>query len=312
MGFKEIGDLTGEAADLVAKVEERQRQRANEWKTNGSLLECVERATGGSRLLLEVLPDDIEQVARLTTDKELEAVDQRLRQCARCEVEGEAACASRYAQEHAAGQRFTWNPELGLRAQACPRYAEYELRERMAAAGCPRPTLDSAIEKIGDVGTREEAEGYVHGFGDALNRGDGILVTGATRVERTRFAVAIVRGLYAGWKVHRCAFVSVRELTVRMRDAMDVPGQPASMRRFLSTAGLLVLDDLEGSFTAWQKDQLGAIIHERWSAARSIVVTTGMVTKGQLDESTFRPIVASVGERNGELLRQMLVTKVDL
>lgn len=304
--MEEIGRVAGPAR-VLEQVREQQRKRVAEWTERvPSIRQGLVAATGTSRLA-DVLPSDLTptQFAELTLDHEVVDAEARLAQCARCTDPDNARCASDYVQAVEPGLCIEWTEGVGIEQKPCPRYAEHQLRERLASFGVPRNFAGIGFDGfyVNDD-YREEAIAYVDNFRELGRAGRGLHLTGEVGTGKTFLACAVMRALVERGAVHRPWFVESAMLMSRLRETFQM--DPAERRKItepLLRSDLLVLDDLGTErVTDWVREQFGIIVNERWSNSRPWIITSNLPLDSY--ESLF-------GRRTVSRLTQMLPVVLD-
>lgn len=210
---------------------------------------------------------------------ELDALETRLAQCARCPAHGGACDGDTTPGAYPCGERVTGSNAGALVVEPCDRWREHELREWLGIVGVP-PLLQSARLRDFDTRTPNRAlasKAATEFLERTLGRPDrplALQLHGRTGSGKSHLAAAVTAALH---RRRRVAFVYVPALIDRIRAVIDHrPGAQFALER-TATAPVLVLDDLGAERpTDFVREKLEAIIHERVYRMQPFVVTSNL------------------------------------
>ena len=214
--------------------------------------------------------------------------------CAACDKDDDAtlACAMRTLVRE--------NGIIRSAAARCERYYQAQARRRTARlfgashlgehfAGRTFDTFEV------DDGNRTAYEAC-RTLADTFTQGRrGILIAGGCGCGKTHLAAAIVHALIA--QGLRPLFMTSERLLFALKDAFGDRERTRAIREELTTADLLVLDDLGAEHMSdWAQSELGSIINDRYEAGKTIILTTNL---------TLSALTARLGSRTISRIAEM-------
>lgn len=195
---------------------------------------------------------------------------------------------------------------------ACECRARRAPRSRGVASAIPARYRGVSFERppISDMARQPESRAvvgavreYVEALDERLAAGEGLWLTGDVGTGKTSLAMLVsAAALDAG---HSVAIYSLPRLLARIRRTYDAePGEDSYLTFFerLTSVDLLHLDDLGAEKRSdWVLEQLYAIVDERYSAQRAMVVTTNL-DEAELEQQIGARTVSRLVEICGDPL----------
>ena len=190
-------------------------------------------------------------------------------------------------------------------------------RQRIARAatagmgtGVPKRFRGVGFDRKPIVDLHPGIVGHVRGFVEAIDRrldeGSGLWFYGDVGTGKTSLAMLV--SLAAERAGRSVAVYPVTRLLAEIKDTFDSQSGGSYMRLFrrLSSVDLLHLDDVGAEKpTDWVREQLFAIVNERWQDERSITITTNVSDLDQLREQVGARTVSRLHEICGDPLPLM-------
>ncbi len=146
-----------------------------------------------------------------------------------------------------------------------------------------------------------EVRYFVEGIERNLDAGKGLWLAGDIGTGKTSLAMLV--SLAAERTGHSVAIYPVTRLLAEIKNTYDSPAEGSYMKLFrrLCAVELLQLDDVGAEKpTDWVREQLFAIVNERWQDQRSIVMTTNIPDLKPLREQIGARTVSRLLEICGE------------
>jgi len=266
-------DLKSISKNTVRLLEREVKDRVKRWKKYRTLEELLTELD--ARVVLRVLPPDMQpaELAKLTSEVELEELMVRARQCQRCH-DG-SACDTVDAPVVRRGYFHHWTGE-GFDLQLCSRYVRHRLNDRLRSFGVPFEMSTCTFDDfLVDNDAKEACIDYCSEFSGAF-KGKGLYITGDIGRGKTHLAVAVLKELVRTNAVHTAMFMYTPEFLNKLRNSYDWDRE--DRERFFSTAcecDLLVLDDFGAErSTEWVREQFTIIINARWSNGLPVLITS--------------------------------------
>jgi DNA replication protein DnaC len=138
---------------------------------------------------------------------------------------------------------------------------------------------------------------FIHSVDERLAAGDGLWFYGDVGTGKTSLAMLVSKAALE--RDHSVAIYSVPRLIAEIRNTYERDSGDSYVQLFRRLCGvdLLHLDDLGAERTTdWVLEQLYSIVNERWQDRRSIVVTTNISNREDLERQIGRRTVSRLWE----------------
>jgi DNA replication protein DnaC len=138
---------------------------------------------------------------------------------------------------------------------------------------------------------------FIRDIDERLESGDGLWFHGDVGTGKTSLAMLVSKAALES--DHSVAIYSVPRLIAEIRNTYDRDSDDSYDRLFrrLCAVDLLHLDDLGAERTTdWVLEQLYSIVNERWQDRRSIVVTTNITNRDELETQIGQRTVSRLWE----------------